>query len=296
MKQAAQLVLTERCRRILLMTYTYGGCTAEHIRRREFPSPGARSACYAWIARLVKAEYLTSVRLPCQYTFGSGKAFLTPGPKARPILAEALGLSRTELGRLRIDSPLFISHHLQLCDLRLSLEIACERSPLFTLQEWIGDHELNQTPIRVVDPDTKKPVSFVADASFTLALSDGSEQTFLLELDLSTQSPKRMREKFRCYLVRAKKDRSPILFVTLDQARSDTLVRYAQEEAAKLKMDPTIFWLSTKSRVSSDTILDEPIWAITGGPSSIALSSVAGVSPKPPILQVQPVFAGGFAR
>lgn len=285
------LILTNRDLAVLKMVYDFGGCTAEHIRKKFFPTNGARSACYARIAKLVDGEYLTSVRLPSFYGIGSGKAFLTPGPKARPILAEMLGLSRTELGRIRVDSPLFIQHHLNLCDIRVSVELASEKSPIFNLVEWTGDHELRQTPNKIVDPQTKKIVSFVPDASFVLSLSDGSEQTFLLEMDLSTLSPKRCREKLRCYLVHGKKHPSPVLFITPDLARRDAMAKWAEEEAEKLKADPTIFWVTTKGQITENTFLNEPIWLIPGGPKELALESLAISSKKVSNISFQPFFA-----
>ena len=274
------IVITNRDLDILMWVYSSHGATPDHIRRRFFPTNGARSACYARLARLIKAGYLVSVRLPSFNGKGSGREFVTPGPEARPLLAKALGLSRTELGRLRMDAPLFIHHHTGLLDVRLALEIASEMSPVFTLQEWIGDHELRHAPIRVTDPETKKAISFVPDASFTLVLPDGSEQTFHLELDLATLSPKRCREKCRAYLLDSVHALVPVLFVTTDQGRCDALARYAQEETERLKADPTVFWLTTKDRISEKTILDQPIWRIVGGPASTSLTTMAGVDPQ----------------
>ncbi|MDO8673970.1 MAG: replication-relaxation family protein [Dehalococcoidia bacterium] len=255
MTKPAHLVLTDRDIQILMMIYSFGGCTAEHIRHRFFRTKGGRSACYARIAKLIQTEYITSIRLPSLHGVGSGRAFLTPGPKGRAVLAEILRLSRTELARVRADSPLFIQHHLALCDLRLAVELACERSEVFHLQEWMGDHELRQTPIKVTDPESKKGFSFVPDASFTLALPNGSEQTFLVEMDLSTLSPKRCREKLACYLIHAKKHPSPVLFVAPDDSRVGALSKWAAEEANKLKADPTIFWMSASHRISETTVL-----------------------------------------
>ncbi len=295
MTKPAHLVLTDRDVQILMMIYSFGGCTAEHVQRRFFPTKGGRSACYARIAKLIQADYITTIRLPSLHGVGSGKSFLTPGPKGRAVLAEILRLSRTELARVRADSPLFIQHHLALCDLRLAVELECERSEVFHLQEWMGDHELRQTPIKVTDPASKKVFSFVPAASFNLVLPDGSEQTLLVEMDLSTLSPKRCREKLRCYLIQAKKHPAPVLFVAPDDSRVGALAKWAAEEANKLKSDPTIFWLSASHRINEKTVLSEPIWLLPGGPKALALESLV---PEPrrsaaPLGEV--VFAGGLA-
>ncbi len=296
MNASGNVILTNRDLFILKMIFDYGGCTVDQIRRRFFPTNGARSACYSRIARLVQAQYLTSLRLPSLNGVGSGRAFLTPGPKARPILAKMLGVSRTELERVRLDSPIFIQHHQAVCDFRLSIDLTCDRSTAFTLQEFLGDHELRRMPIKVTDPKTKKVISFVPDAVFTLALRDGTEQTFIVEIDLATVSPKRCREKLRCYLVNSKNHPAPVLFVAPHYQRQGALAQWAYEEAEKLKTDPTIFWITTKDQVSEKTILEEAIWTVVGGPKAIALSRVARGTPERAVLRNQPAFVGGLAE
>jgi hypothetical protein len=287
------LMLTDRDLHILAMSHHYGGVAVDHVRQRFFRSPGkgAQSACYARLARLLAAHYLASQRLPATSGIGSGKLFLTPGPKARPVLAKMLGVSRTELARFRTDSPTFVPHHLALCDVRLALEIAAERSAVFTLQEFLGDHELRQRPIKVTDPTTKKTLSFVPDGLFTLELTSGRTQTFLVEMDMATVSPRRCREKFAAYLLWATKERGPILFITLDQRRADSLARYATEEAAKLSGDPTIFWITTKEQIAETTILDRPIWRIVGGPVAIALVETVLLPPTRSL--ISPIVSAG---
>ena len=191
-----------------------------------------------------------------------------------------LGVTKTELDRFRVDSPVFIPHHLGICDFHVRLSIACRNSSLFTLLEFLGDHALSASPFSVSDPLTKKTISFVPDGRFTLRLSsDGKEQEFLLEVDRGTVEGRRMRERFRGYLVRAKTNPSPVLFVTKDAKRADDLARYAFEEARKLKLDPTLIWITTTDQVKEKTVLEEPIWTIVGGPTKIAVTSLVKNEP-----------------
>ena len=133
----ATLSLVERDHDMLAMVFWYGGCVVVHLQRRFFPTEGARSACYARVARLVRAKHLTSVRLPSQSGRGSGKAFLIIGPRGRPLMAKRFELSISELNHLKHGlTPLFVAHHLAVCDFRLSLEMACEHSQLLSLLEW----------------------------------------------------------------------------------------------------------------------------------------------------------------
>jgi hypothetical protein len=269
------MTLTPRDIGILTLVHSYCGCTADHIRRRFFATAGARSACYERIALLVDTGYLTRLRLPSQSGQGSGKFFFTVGRLGRPVMTKILGLTRAELSRAsRASSPLFISHHLALCDARLSLELAVLESSLFTLSDWTGDAELKYTPLRIDDPTTRRITVIVPDACFTLTLADGSEQPFLLEMDLATVAPKRMKEKLRGYLSRPSNSTCPVLFVVPSRARQRSIVQWAQEAAQAVSADSTIFWVTTQDRLSEHTFLTGPIWQIVGGPDNLAFSDI----------------------
>ncbi len=268
-------VLTPRDLSVLRMVYEFGGVTADHVRARYFPNrtKGAISACYRRIAALTASGYLTSLRMPAASGVGSGKALLLPGPAARPILAELLGLSRSELARLRLQAPRVIQHHLALVDTRLIFERAAATSPTLALAEWHGDGEVT---IRVTDPPTRDRITLIPDASFTLMLRGAGEtQTFYVEQDLGTVPPKRLRPRLRGYLVHAKDSPTPVLFVVPDAARQAAIVRWACEEAARISADPTLFWTTTTAQVTEHTVLAAPIWQIAGGPPALALDAVA---------------------
>lgn len=284
--------LTQRDLAIIALVYTHGGVSTDAVRRRHFATPGARSACYARIQKLVAAGYLQQHRLPATNGIGSGKAFLTTGPKARPLLAEVLGLSRSELERTtRMRSPLFIHHHLELCTTRLCFELACAQSPTFTLVEWTDETELRRSPIRVKDPAGKNGdlLPLIPDGAFTLALGDGTEQHFYLEVDLATLSAKRLRTKLRLYLHHGRTSPTPVLWVVPSTQRHQQVVRYALEEAGKLKADPTVIWVTTQAHVDETTILTSPIWQVVGGPNITLLPSTSHPNrevgqPPPPFL------------
>lgn len=289
------LVLTQRDIQILIWTYELRGCTADHIRFRFFPTPGARSACYTRIQKLVDAEYLASLRLPARYGIGSGKAFLTPGPGARPVLAEILGLSRAELGRIRMDAPPVIAHHLAICDTRLAVELAAERSSVFTLREWHGDGAVS---LRVTDPKTESTIPLIPDSSFVLALPDGTEQTFLLEQDMGTVAAKRMRTRFRGYLSRPAELMAPVLIVAPDRGRLVALTAWAVEEARTPRTDPTVFWLSTARQLTPETVIAAPIWQVAGGPDAVSLEGLAAGAEFLPAVYptTRHTLVGGLAR
>jgi len=277
MHAPARLDLTARDTAILAMVFAYGGVGIAHIQARFWPTAGARSACYARVARLVEASYLGAQRLPAASGVGSGPLFLTVGAKARPDLARLWSCSAAALQRTtRMHVPQQLAHHLATCNLRLALELAVAASALVTAQEWTSEWELRRTPVKVNDPQTGGSIILVPDGAFTLTLADGSEQAFLVEMDMASMTEfRRMRARLRGYLVAARERALPILFVTTTRTRAATLARLAREEAARLGADATIFWLAQQDAVTQETVLARPIWQVVGGPEMHTLLPTA---------------------
>ncbi len=276
------IAITPRDIQILLMVYSYDKCSIQHIAGRFFGQNGVSrrepsTACYRRIARLISADFLTTHRLPSWTGVGSGKALLGLGPKGRRVLAEHLGLSRSELRRLRqVHTPYVGKHHLAVCDFRLELTLACERSALVTLADWISERQLRLPPIiKVDDPrppansSTPPKIALIADGAFTLRLQDGSEQGYLLEMDLGTIPGPRIQAKLRGYLAHAKEESRPILWVLPDEQRLEDLRAWGAQAADALPgADPTIFWLTTGAQILRQGILS-PIWQIVSGPDAM---------------------------
>src|ERR1051325_8235559 len=93
--------LTPRNIEIILMVYDYDGIPSFLIRKRFWPSFGARSYCFDRLSKLVKAGYLTAKPLPSLTVKGTGPDLLTIGPASHPILHRELGLTHADLRRLR---------------------------------------------------------------------------------------------------------------------------------------------------------------------------------------------------
>ena len=298
----SSLTITPRDIEILKLVYDFDRCSREHVLRRFFGKRGVlqagpQSACHRRVAKLIKAGYLTgglADRLPSLTGVGSGKILLGIGARGRLLLAELLGLSRSELNRLRqIQSPVAAAHHVAICDVRLSLLLASERLPGVELEEWVSERELRTPPItRVRDPLPGQPgqkatlIPLVADGAFILQLQAGAIQPHLLEVDMATIPSKRMRQKLRAYLVQASEDDRPILWVVPTIKRAREVTAWALAEASSLEgADPTIFWVAIRSHLSADSILDCPVWQVVGGPEATSLLP-AGLTqpPSPPSL------------
>lgn len=271
--------MTERDVQILMMVYAYGGVTTEQVRLRFWPGSDRGMPCYRRIKQLLNAGRLQAQRLPSESGVGSGRLFLSPGPKSWPVLSQRLGLGRSELARSRMKAPGFIQHHLALCDLRLAVELGAENSTVFTLGDWVGEREISHARLLVDDPTTGEKTVLIPDASFTLMLSDRTSQRFVVEMDMGS-IPKRLKAKLRAYLIK-QGEPTPILFVVPDRARQEAIAFWALEEAEELEANPNIFWISSKEEASKNTVLSSPIWQVVGSSEPLVIESLVLGEPKP---------------
>src|SRR5438034_2561579 len=104
---SAPIHLTLRDIEIILMIYHYDGLVISQIKRRFWPSFGARSPMYERLARLVAADYIRSARLPAVAGSGSGPSFYTLGAASYPLLRQLLGLTHADIKHLRHHMPLY---------------------------------------------------------------------------------------------------------------------------------------------------------------------------------------------
>lgn len=263
--------LTPRDADIILMIYHYDGLVISQIRRRFWPSFGARSPMYERLARLVDAGYLRAVRLPAVTRSGSGPTFYTLGAASYPLLKELLGLTHSDIKCLRHHMPLYWMHDAQVRDFRLTLQLACEGSGLVELTEWITDSELKRDSIKVV-LDEATTHELVPDGIFTLSLSDGRSKTAYLEIDRGThQSPRAFRRKVSAYLTHIGGKPIPVLYVVPDEARREKLSSWIRSEALACEANPKLFAIALREQVTEKTILHGQIWQVVDGPAMAIL-------------------------
>lgn len=289
------LTLTARDLDILAMTHRYDGLVIEQIKRRFWPSFGARSACYDRIARLIADRYLHAQRLPSLSGRGSGKVFLTLGPRGRPELARELEDPAIAKGRNASPvTPLFVAHHVAIGEVRMAIEQAVLAQDEFFLAEWTSERELRRSPIRVQDPLTLARLPIVPDGAFQLRLEDGESQRFYVEVDMGTVSPKRLRAKLRCYLTHQASELVPVLFVVRDLLRQRAIITWASEEARALSADPTLLWVARLSELTEQSVLVKPVWQVVGVADRQRLvPSDESEQAKSGILRGQLIFRGG---
>jgi hypothetical protein len=258
--------MTQRDISIIAMVYEYEGCAVEHIRKRFFQGSTLRSIpCYRRLSYLVNQGYLRRLLLPALH-----KHFLTPGTKARNVLA----LQGSEMKRIRIDSPMLILHKLALCDVRLALDLATTASSVLQLSSWVNESALRSSPLTVQDPQTQKPVLLIPDATFTLISQvTGSRAAFYLEMDLATVSLTSLRQRVAGYLLR-RENPCPVLFVVPTTNRQNAIAHVVREEAERLKANPTTIWITTQKSITPERVLTAP-WLVVGHAEPVTFHGLA---------------------
>jgi hypothetical protein len=125
-----------------------------------------------------------------------------------------------------------------------------------------------------VDPETKAEAFLIPDAAFSLiSQPTGIKVDFLLEMDLATVSLKSIRRRLRGYLLRGKKP-CPVLFVVPDSKRLNAIAQIAREEAKQLQANATTIWITTKDRISPETVLSTP-WVVVGHAKTVSFQGLA---------------------
>jgi hypothetical protein len=163
-------------------------------------------------------------------------------------------------------SPIVLSHHLALGDVRVAVELAVESSALVDLEVWRHEADLRRSPIKVDDPHGGV---IVPDGMFGLRLDGHAVQHFFVELDRGTNRvPDRMRLKLGLYLQHARQQPhpQPVLWIVPTETRATDLAAWANEEGQKLGADPTVFCIAIQDTITPQSILFRPIWRVVTGP------------------------------
>jgi len=159
-----------------------------------------------------------------------------------------------------------VEHDLAVNTFRLDLEEACREDSQITLQTWLPESEFWSYPdkisYRYQDREIKRNIR--PDGFFMLTTEE-HHLRYLLEIDRSTEdNPRFFREKILPGLAYLKtqsyEDRfghrsGRWLVVTTGKKRLENMLRQARRAKAK-----GLFYFTTYDRVSSETILRDPIW------------------------------------
>jgi hypothetical protein len=268
------LLLQQRDIQIILMTYSYNGVTIETIKKRFWPTATSKATYYQRIHALITSGYLKAFKTTNPHSGWYGVLWIVHGPRSRADIAEALRvpISQIAFGSRSI-SPLRVAHSALINDIRVSLELAQEHYPTLTSLEWYPESYFKASPLIIQAGPSAKERTLEPDSAFSIQIPQGKLSAFV-EADRGTiTSHQDLKARFRDYLLftRTLKTPRPVLWVVPTDSRIKLLETLATQVAAELKDDPTIFFLTTRGKVSQHSLLFQPIWKVAAGPQQKTL-------------------------
>lgn len=210
----------------------------------------SRGAAYKRLRTLAVHGFVAATQLNATVPRGTGIYLYGLGPVGKRALAEHLRLEPGDLRRLSyIRDPIFVDHHLAICDFRLKLEHACRQYGV-PLLYWETERQLRARHAR---PEP--------DGVFALITE---QRRFRYELDMGTAHKGKVVKKLKAYAKDS--DRTLVLWDVPDQNRANHLKEWALSVASSEQVDPTIFLIATRP----ENVLDA-MWMVPGVAKPVSL-------------------------
>lgn len=291
--QLPNMRMTKRDWQILEMVYAYDGLTTPQIAAALFPGDPEQTQEHAQQSTVVKepgSGRLNQCRQRLRLMYHHGLLYrheqpsrLTEGrlpflylvdEKGAQLLCQAWDC---EIGDLdwqppekRKLSPVVIPHHIAVNDVRLSISLAAQYHPAFSLPEWISEKTLKREQaerkeyVAVEGPrGGRRKVAVIADGYFHLETPEYHLHHFI-EVDRRSESLQRWADKTRAYIAyydsglyekRFNTKGLRILTVTTGPARLRNLKKMTEQVGGGHR-----FWFTTFADLSPDTALTQSIW------------------------------------
>jgi len=240
---------------------------------------GSQSTASYRLSRLYQHQYLDKHFLPTLGGISSSPTLYTLDKLGFGVLREIYEFGPEDIRhrvRSKELSPLFLEHLLKINDVRVAVTLAV-RQNRFALETWYDESVLKSDYDRVtINTPTgrNRNVSLIPDSYFTLRVPQG-RSSFFLELDRGTMTTGRYKEKILAYMkyVNSGKYQSRyntrslrVLTITLGKRRMKNLKQVTEKVGGK-----RIFWYTELLKITSTSILDEPIWQVAGFDSTFSL-------------------------
>jgi hypothetical protein len=255
--------LTQRDIDLICFLWRVAGAVTQHLRRRYFPGT-SRTTVHGRLGRLARSKYLVSQPLPTRTGRGAGEYWWMVGPAALPLLQHYVALTEAEKRQVRHHCPpTHWRHEIDLKDVLISIELACQRSAgLVTLEDTWTERALRRRALKVSDPFSGEVTEVTPDAAVLLHSRAGRSHRLAIELDRGSQmSMQRQLPKLRAQIERGE----TTLYVAPDDARLSQLSRWAVHAAKQLDVEPSSLWLSTLDRLTEESVLTHAVWRTAMG-------------------------------
>lgn len=270
--------LTKRDIAIIKAVYDYRVLRGDQIQALFF---GSQSTASYRLSRLYQYGFLERHFLPTLGGLANSPTLYTLDKAGMGILRRTCGFGPQDFSRnlaRKELSPLFLDHILDINSFRVSVNLAAKKNE-YVIDRWIDDGALKadyeRVKIRTIRGRSKN-VSLIPDGYFTLKVPKG-KTNFFLELDRGTMTNQRFQEKilaYQAYISSGQYQRRyqtkslRVLTVTVGKKRLINLKKKTEEVEGN-----QVFWFTTLGQVSSDAVLDAPIWLIAGSQRESVLIS-----------------------
>jgi hypothetical protein len=277
-QQPPRMQLTQRDAGVVLAVHDYRTLRRDQIESLFFPSPNTANER---LKRLYQHRFLDRRWLPVEYGQGMSQAIYLLDERGADLVAERRGSDRSQVhwraAHNHIRSP-FLEHSLMINDARIAFTTAAERGGC-QVEKWVGEAALKALGDYVHIPTARggrRKVAVIPDGYLVLRLGDRRAH-FFLEIDRSTLSNRRWRERTEAYLKYIESGRYGerygtrslrILTVTTGPRRLVNLKRTTEEAGGG-----ELFWFTALGEMSTRNALEQPIWQVAG---QAALSRLIG--------------------
>lgn len=259
-----QLVIQPRDREMMVAIYSYRHLTREQIEK--LLGFNCTRRANSRLRKLFDNRYLSRSFLAT--TRGSGKALYFLGPQGTAVVARELGLDlgsvKSKVKGISQVKEFFLSHSLELNEVRINLSRAIQNHPEMKLERWINDNDCEQT-YSVMVKGEKITRRFRPDG-YCRFWYRGKLISSFLELDRSTMTLDRFKKKVQTYHEFARlgfyRQRFGVkYFRVLVIAPSPE--RLANLKSAVEQLTNKVFWFTTINKVTATEALG-PIWQRAG--------------------------------
>jgi hypothetical protein len=263
-KNPGRIFLQPRDREIMVAVYSYRMLTRTQIERL-FNFKCTRRV-NSRLRKLYDHHYLSRNFLPT--IRGSAKAVYYLGTKGVSLVAEELGIDLNLIKRKCKStsklSELFLSHTLELNDIRIAFSLGLENQPKMELERWINDNDCKQE-YRSAGLGKEVIRRFRPDGYFRFWYQ-GKLYSFFLEHDRSTMTLGRFTSKVQSYIdfdvMGYYRQRFGVKFYRVLVITKTCERLYNLKKAVEIVTDK-LFWFTTLEQVTPNTVFDQ-IWQRVG--------------------------------
>ncbi|MBM3708371.1 MAG: hypothetical protein FJW69_08575 [Actinobacteria bacterium] len=261
--------LTDRDKRIIEDVYQLRFLTRDQIKQLEFED-GSMTACQRRLSLLYHNKYLSAVHKPILTGYGSSKRVYCLAKKGADLISHLY--SEKEARQIKWSEkynkvePFFIEHALALNDVRIAFIKAALGSKEYDLF-WYTESEVKSWKEKVDDPENSGKTLAITPDAFLYLLGKKKNAYYFLEIDRSTESNRRWRDKIRGYVEYVKSGKYMARFKT-EALRVLTVSKSDQRVANLIKTTQSVenayfFLFTTFDQIKGKNIIFQPIWKST---------------------------------